>query len=69
VNVGRLITEAMREQRKQDLLNLMFGKLTGSLSYVDQQRAMERYCWWGWDINAKDPHGKGGLGRPGWETR
>ena len=67
MNVGRLITKAMREQRAKDLLALMYGELKGSLYPETQRVLMQRYCWWGWDINDTDPLSKGGLGRPGWE--
>lgn len=59
MNAGRAITEAMRAQRRRDFLALYRGT-TGS-----DCDALGAYWWWGWDINHRDPWGRGGIGKAG----
>lgn len=56
MDVGRAITEAMRDQRRRDIFR-MWQELVG-----EARHALSAYWWWGWDIS-----GPGGLGRPGRE--
>ena len=58
MNVGKMITEAMREQRKRDWIRGMCGDW--GCEHINR---LKTYVWWGWHIN-----GHGGIGKPGSET-
>lgn len=53
MNVGRAITEAMREQRMKDWNRMAWAN-------ADHWHRLYAYVQWGWAI-----HGKRHLGKPG----
>lgn len=59
MNVGRAITKAMQAQRGRDV-QAMYRNAAGI-----ERRALAAYWWWGWDINSRDPWGRGGIGKAG----
>lgn len=56
MNVGRAITQAMRDQRRRDLTHMTWT-LPSPLRYH-----LSAYVMWGWNIS-----GQGGLGKAGWD--
>jgi hypothetical protein len=55
VNAGKLITEAMQDQRRED-----WRRMVWSIPTANSER-LRAYLMWGWHIN-----GNGGTGKPMW---
>lgn len=63
MNVGKAITDAMKQQRRSDITWLAFWCLRHEGYRTAAYHKLLAYWMWGWDIN-----GRGGLGKPGVEA-